>query len=424
MTENYAELGLVYANLDRLDHALFYLNKGLEISKEINYKYQTTLCYEHLYKVYSKLQNFEEALKCYKNYIQGRDQINTEESKLKNAELLVRYQVSMKEKENERLRQNEQLIHTQLNNQWLIISLVALALLGLIIISTVFRKRYKMNRRLNVDLSIKNKEIENQQNRVESLNADLQIANSAKDRFFSIIAHDLKNPFNSLMGLIDLLIDEYHSYTDDDRQEFLRQMKSSSDKIYALLQNLLLWGRNQMGKTEVIREKVDLTKICNENTDIIRSLAAKKKIHLFSDVPKGLSVYGDKNMISTILLNLLTNAIKFTPLDGTIELRASEKEGMVEIMVADTGVGISSENLDKLFRIDVNVQSVGTNKEQGTGLGLILCKEFVEKNNGRIWAESIEGSASWFYFTIPTLPVTPVKPAQEIVSSPVEIAAV
>lgn len=403
LSENYAELGLVYNNIDRLDQALFYLKKGLEISLSLNYKYQSTIYYKYLMEVYSKLGNFEDAFSCYKLYIEGRDQINTEEGKLKSAEILVKYQVSLKEKENERLRQNEQLINAQLKNQYLVIALVALALIVLLIMLTIFNKRYKINRRLNVQLCLKNKEIENHQKKVESLNADLQAANSAKDRFFSIIAHDLKNPFNSLMGFIELLIEDYHTFSDDERQEFLSQMKFSSNRIYALLQNLLLWGSNQMGKTEVIIEKVDLSKIAEDTISLVSSNADKKNITIFKDIPKGVAVFGDKNMISTVLLNLITNAIKFTPKDGTVEIHTYMKDDVVQVMVADTGVGISQENLEKLFRIDENVQSEGTNSEKGTGLGLILCKEFVEKNNGKIWAESIEGDGSWFYFTIPAI---------------------
>jgi signal transduction histidine kinase len=401
LVENYAELGLVYYNFGQLDQALFYLQKGINISLEMNYKYQTTIYYKHLSKVYSAQRNFEAAFKSYESYIEGRDLIKSEESKLKTDELLAKYQVSVKEKENETLRHNEELKNAQIFNQWLIIALVAFALLCLLIVSTIFRRRYKMNRRLNVQLSLKNKEIESHQKKVENLNADLQTANAAKDRFFSIIGHDLKNPFNSLMGLLELLIDDYQSFTDDERKEFLEQMKSSSDRIYAMLQNLLLWGSNQMGKTELIRERIDLYKLTQETISLTQLVADRKSITINKNITPGTFAYADKNMVSTVFLNLITNAIKFTPQNGTIEIHTFSRNHEVEVMVADSGVGISPGNLEKLFKLDEKIQSDGTNKEKGTGLGLILCKEFVERNNGRIYAESIEGSGSWFYFTLP-----------------------
>ncbi len=425
LAENYVELGLVYFNLELLDQALFIYNKGLNISLETNYKFQTTIYYKHLSEIHSRLGNFEDAFLCYQLYIDGRDQIYSAESKLKTAELQAKYQLSVKEKENERLRHNEQLINAQIKNQWLIIALVAFALICLLVVTTIFRKRYRSNRKLNVQLSLKNRKIEDQQKKVETLNTDLQTANNAKDRFFSIIAHDLKNPFNSLMGLIELMIEDYKTMDDEMRQEFLEQMKSSSDRIYALLQNLLLWGSNQIGKTEVLTENINLSNIADDTINLISSVAAKKNIKICKKIPQETYVFADKNMISTVLINLVSNAIKFTPEDGTIELHTFIKDGNVEVMVADSGVGISPDNLEKLFRLDEKVQSDGTNKEKGTGLGLILCKEFVEKNHGKIWAESLEGTGSWFYFTLPLPKVSskeiqdPQKESKEIIPATV-----
>ncbi len=410
LVENYAELGLVYYNFGQQDQALFYLQKGLDISLEMNYKYQTTVYYKNLANVYAEQGNFEGAYTCFQKYIEGRDLIKTEESKMKTEDLLAKYHLSEKDKENETLRHNEAMKNSQIFNQWLIIALVAFALLCLIVVSSIFRKRYKTNRRLNIQLSLKNKEIENHQKKVENLNADLQTANAAKDRFFSIIGHDLKNPFNSLMGLLELLIEEYNALADEERMEFLMQMKSSSDRIFAMLQNLLLWGSNQLGKTELIREKIDLFALADDTISVVMLVAERKKITIKKNIPAGTVAYADKNMVSTVLLNLVTNAIKFTPEHGTVEVHTFTKDEEVEVMVADSGVGMSPTNLEKLFKLDEKIQSDGTNKEKGTGLGLILCKEFIERNNGRIHAESIEGSGSWFYFTLPLSEQSPEQP--------------
>jgi signal transduction histidine kinase len=265
----------------------------------------------------------------------------------------------------------------------------------------IFHSRYQQNQKLNIQLSLKNREIENHQQKVEILNTELKETNKTKDKFFSIVAHDLKNPFNSLMVLTDLLINDYNSFTDNERKEFLLQLKSSAENTYSLLQNLLDWASVQSGKAEIVKEKIYVEKLSREAITLLRPIAKNKNISVQSDIPKDMVAYADKNMISTVFLNLISNAVKFTPLSGHVELKAIEKNSHVEIRIADSGVGISQQNIPKLFRPDQKFHTEGTGKEKGTGLGLILCKEFIEKNDGNIWVESIEGEGSQFYFSLP-----------------------
>jgi signal transduction histidine kinase len=168
-----------------------------------------------------------------------------------------------------------------------------------------------------------------------------------------------------------------------------------------LLQNLLDWASTQTGKTILVKEKVDLSKVSQETIALLTPVAKGKNIKLQTDIPKETFAFADKNMVSTVLLNLVTNAIKFTPQNGKVDVHSIEKNKHLEVEVADTGIGISDDNLKKIFRLDHKFQMEGTEKEKGTGLGLILCKEFVEKNSGKIWVKSKEGKGSQFYFSLP-----------------------
>lgn len=401
LSVTYTQLGLIYYNVEEYNKALNYMMKGYEAAEYINFRYQINQCNFYLSMIYEKMGSYRKSLEAYKNYIEGKEAVNSEERQQALAELQTKYQLERKEKENERLRHTEDLNTAQIWTQQLIIGFVLFILLGSFILSIVFHSRYQQNRGLNIQLSLKNKEIEHQQKNVENLNAELKEANSMKDKFFSIVAHDLKNPFNSLLVLSKLLLDDYDTFSDEERKQFIHQIKSSAENTYSLLQNLLSWASTQSGKAVIIKEKIDIARLSEEAITLLKPIAKNKKISLQSLINSKTLAYADKNMISTVLLNLVSNAVKFTPHKGLIELKAAEINGHLQIEIHDNGIGISEENIDKLFKPDVKFHTVGTDKEKGTGLGLLLCKEFVEKNDGNIWVESAEGKGSSFFFSLP-----------------------
>lgn len=229
----------------------------------------------------------------------------------------------------------------------------------------------------------------------------LQEANATKDKFFSIIAHDLKNPFNAIIGFSNLLYESYDTFTEKQKKSFIKNICDASESTYKLLQNLLDWSRTQTGKIEFHPEVIDLSLITSENIAMLKSAADNKEIGLHSDVPFNTLVFADENMIKTVVRNLLSNAIKFTSRGGAIHINAKEQKNHVEVSVTDTGIGISPENQKKLFSIDEQLKTPGTENEKGTGLGLILCKEFIEKNKGCLSLESLPGQGSEFRFTLP-----------------------
>lgn len=229
----------------------------------------------------------------------------------------------------------------------------------------------------------------------------LKELNATKDRFFSIIAHDLKSPFNSIMGFSDLL--EYHLDLGEvnKAKDYCHVVKQSAENTMELLNNLLDWARSQTGRLDFDPKVLDLNALANETMEIFKHPATEKDIRLLLDLPESANLYADKWMIATVLRNLVSNAIKFTPKGGAISITIQELLNDWLVSVSDNGVGMPSEVKEKLFRIDQTVTTLGTQGEQGTGLGLILCKEFIEKHGGMIAVDSEPGKGSTFHFNLP-----------------------
>jgi signal transduction histidine kinase/ligand-binding sensor domain-containing protein len=243
--------------------------------------------------------------------------------------------------------------------------------------------------------------LEDQARKLEEANKKLLVLNSTKDRFFSIIAHDLRNPFHVVMGFSEILLRDYRKMQPEKMEKYLNLIYTASRTGNDLLENLLQWSRSQTGRIVYAPEKITLTTCVEEVLTLSEGSALRKNIVINQLVSSELLVMADENMLKTVLRNLISNAIKFTPEDGNITIDSRINGSMVEIEVRDTGIGISPENMDLLFRVDATFTTKGTNNESGTGLGLLLCKEFVEKQGGQIFAESQQGQGSRFVFTLP-----------------------
>ncbi|MFA9389004.1 MAG: sensor histidine kinase [Prolixibacteraceae bacterium] len=238
------------------------------------------------------------------------------------------------------------------------------------------------------------------QTALEISESNLRNANASKDRFFSIISHDLKSPFNSLLGLSEMLVDDVKNKKYNEISSYANQIHDVSSQSYVLLQNLLDWSLTQTGNISYHPEQIKLYELANEVITFLSVLASQKKIKLNASISPDLAVIADRKMLTTILRNLVSNAIKYTQTGGVITLTASLANDKIKMSVSDTGVGIAPKNLEKLFKIENNYSTSGTENESGTGLGLILCKEFTKRHNGDIWVESELGKGSTFNFTI------------------------
>ena len=231
--------------------------------------------------------------------------------------------------------------------------------------------------------------------------ASLRELNSTKDKFFSIIAHDLKSPFNGILGLSEILSEQVREKDYEGIDAYAAIINSSAKHAMALLSNLMEWSRSQTGRMEFNPEMVDLVKTTKSIIELLKTSSEEKAIRISLNAPLQLELFADKAMIETVLRNLISNAIKFTPFKGKVIVTVGETENEFLLSVADSGVGIDKGNFEKLFRIDRSYSTLGTNNEKGTGLGLILCKEFIEKHKGKVGLESELGVGSKFYFALP-----------------------
>lgn len=230
---------------------------------------------------------------------------------------------------------------------------------------------------------------------------ELKELNASKDKFFSIIAHDLKSPFTALLGYSEIIQSDYDTMDGSELREFTKNMHEVANSVYNLLENLLEWSRIQTGNKEYKPEKVELNEIVNNIFMLFEHLAISKKIELIKNFDLDITVEADKNMVNTVFRNLLSNAIKFTKVNGQIKISAEKIKDEVVVSVADSGIGMSEDDLNKLFRIDIHHTTIGTGQEKGTGLGLILCKELIEKNKGQIKVASKQNEGTTFTFNLP-----------------------
>lgn len=388
----------IQLKLGNIDEALIYANKALDIAeKEDQLKFLRD-SYFLLFEIKQRKGNYAESLIYYQRYVSARDSLTSEEIRKMIAELNIKYETEKKETENNLLKRSKQIQFFL----FLVLSGLILVLLFIVI------NRYRVKARSNKILKEMNDKIQRQHKELEDLIAQLKQkeeilveANATKDKFFSIIAHDLKNPLQAITLSSEILVNNITYMTNEQLLNLSNNIHKAGSHISNLLDNLLQWSRSQLGRIEFKPTYVNLEKIIDDNINLLRENAFKKNIIIDKDLLGIEKVYGDQNMISTIIRNLLSNAIKFTPENGIITISAEMGRDSIKISVRDNGIGIDKENINKLFRIDTSFTTNGTSNESGTGLGLILCKEFVEKHKGKIWAESSEGKGTTFSFTLP-----------------------
>lgn len=277
---------------------------------------------------------------------------------------------------------------------------------SIMIIGSIDAQQLVEQNQIMLDL---NKEINNLQRQLikekhdlNKANFELNEANASKDRFFSILAHDLKNPFNIILGFSELLKDNVRQYSIEDIEEQVNHIYKSSKYTYGLFEELLLWSKSQSGRIKFQPEKIAFAEAYEEVKKALLPQLQNKNIFLTADIDEKARLYADKNMLKTILRNLISNAIKYSFENTEINLKIEKNDNSrALISVTDNGIGISKANQDKLFKLSETVSSEGTAKEKGTGLGLLLCKDFVEKHDCKIWVESELGKGSTFKFTMP-----------------------
>lgn len=395
-----AEIYLIRNNLDSAKYYIDWTNSLLEDNYKLSYEKNVFYLY---YQYYSKLNDYEKSLQYYIGYSDLRDSLINRETNKKLAEMNIRFDTKQKEQENLILKERN-IAQEEINRQQRMSFLIVSGLIAIIAATSYYRF---INKRKSVKLlEEKNKQIESQHEELAktynelSINAkELSEANASKDKFFSIIAHDLKNPLHAIILSSDTLIEKYE-VPNRDLHSLLVNIHQAGRHLSNLLENLLQWARTQTGRIQFEPTVIELKRMIDSNIGLFSQTASNKFIKISTKVPENIHVFADPNMLSSILRNLISNAIKFSNIGGNILIGILSKDDKIQIYVSDDGVGISREDLSKLFRIDVHHTTFGTKKEKGTGLGLLLCKEFVELNGGHIRAESELGKGTTIIFTV------------------------
>jgi signal transduction histidine kinase/uncharacterized protein HemY len=392
--ESFNYIGALYFQQKNFPRAIANLQLSLAAAQESQAQNQIRKSYEYLSACYKELGDFEMALEYKELFVAMSEFIQNERNEQKLLDTQTRYEIDKSETRIEKLEiirtQREKEIQEQKKFRNVLFALIGLVFIIFVLIFYLYLSKRRSNRIL-----------EEAHQKVQQQNIELQELNATKDKFFSIISHDLKGPLNSLTSFSGLLINHADSLSKEEIQMLAKDLDKSLKNLFSLLENLLEWSRSQTGSIEFKPEVFDVNALLKLNRELLNTQALNKKISIFQETESESLVEAHKHSINTVIRNLVSNAIKFTPPGGKISLAISGKEGKVMISIRDTGVGMPPPVIEKLFRIDTKHSTKGTADEKGTGLGLILCKEFVEKNGGEIWVESTVGKGSTFSFTLP-----------------------
>lgn len=392
---SYSGMGTIYIKMGQKEKGLEYLLRSYKIRKDIGDKRGVVSSLNKVADTYTGMGDYKNALEYYKLAVAYNDSLLNEQKNKSIAELQAEFQNQKKEQEI-LLLQQENTIQKNLRNYLLIISLLVSAIAISVFIA------YRSKRKVNVMLNMYNTEVTQQKEELQRLNEELKKLNADKDRFFTIIAHDLKSPFTSLLGYSEFLAKDINNLSNEEIRSFSEEIFNSASKVFNLLENLLWWARLNTGRLEQDSGYFDLKDVTEEVLLLYKENACKKNIHFECEFSDQSVAFGDVNMIHTVVRNLVSNAIKFTYPDGWIRIKIKDGGDTLQFSIEDTGPGMEEIYLENLFK-ENNVQSLkGTVKEGGTGLGLFLCREFIEINNGLIWADSKLNSGSTFYFTLPS----------------------
>ena len=398
----------IYIQNNKLQNAPNYLNIALNSGEKIK-NYELVKNAHYSFYTYFRVQNnFEAALNSFQHY----SQINDSLQDLKNTRKILSIQQNIEiENKNNELKNYETVVNKLKNEtenktlalarqRHFAIALIVITILTLLVAILIYNQN-NIKKKVNAQLEKQNQLLNQANEQLKQQETELKSLNATKDKYFSIIAHDIKNPLSALMNLSQIIVEKFESLKPEDIQEFNKNINESATNLFNLLENLLFWARSNTQKLKFNPAPVQLSAIVR-NTFLLNRLSAQQKnISLKTEVTDDINVYADLQMLTLIFRNLVSNAIKFTPENGNITISASNKGSTAEVSVTDTGIGIDPAEQKKLFAMETHFTTFGTNNETGSGLGLILVKEFIEKNNGKITLVSEPNKGSTFTFSVP-----------------------
>lgn len=407
-------IGEIYLKLGNTDSAIVYLMESLELSQKLNLVKYEKDNFLSISESFAQSGNYEMAYEFYKKYKAISDSIISQEEREHISELSAKYKSEKMKSTISTLEEEKESSNTI---QLMLVGFIFLAL----IIAIIIYIQLKTKARANELLEEKNREIENQKEEYEKLNIELSKSNNrlitlnenlvlsqkelketnaTKDKFFSIVAHDLKNSIASFLTSSELITLYYDKLDKDKILQQLNRMNASALNLRILLENLVQWANSKTGKLKPELEKVNINHIVDQCISVNEQSAINKQIRIEKEIVDEIYAIADPNMLKTVIRNLISNAIKFTEPNGFVKVFSNSNNNKINISVKDNGVGMTREETEKLFKLDSHFSKKGTNNEAGTGLGLILCKEFIEFNNGELFVDSTLGKGTDFTFTL------------------------
>ena len=426
VTQSY--LGLSMLGMGKNDSAEILFNQALKTARELNLQQLMGTIYKNKAQFYSETGKYYEAYYYLNLFSEIDSEMHLQIIDRQFADLYGQYKIEQSVKEIALLKSEQALKDAEIERGriYIVFSLIStiilLSLIVLVIIILRNRKKLSKQHQFISDaydrlFESENKalitELESSNFQLSQSQIELQDINNSRNKFFSIIAHDLRSPFNALLGYSELLVLQRENFSEEDFNLAIKHIYDSSLRLNSLVQNLLVWAMSEIGKLGLDFKNCNLSELVNESIAMLRISAETKQIALQTDIDSTIFVHIDRNTIATVLRNLISNAIKFTPENGTINISCVQASKMVFVSIVDSGIGMNTETMDTVFSGNKS-QHLGTSGEKGTGLGLILCKEFVERNGGLISVRSEIGKGSTFTFSILNEQGDEMQPLQSI----------
>lgn len=391
----YTNLGSIYGKLKKQDDALYYLHRALRIAKNMKFKHLELEVYDELSGLHAGLGSYASAYNWRLRYDTVYKDLFNENQSEQIARIRGLYEQQIKDQEIEQLHSQSQ-VQTTLNKVFVVFIVVIIALV--IIITVNLRSKKKTNQ----ILAQRNMQLSSAMDKLSQSGEELESLNRSKDRIFSVVAHDLRNPVAAVTGFSELLYENFDEFSGETQKEYLLQIVQGTQRIQNLLENLLVWARSQMKAIKYEPESLKVKDVLDECVRQLNANLDHKKVSCHVKVDKQCVVYADKAMIDTVFRNLIINAIKFSFPGGKIWITSSMNSKNCSVSVSDEGIGIQPEIQKKIFDPNEAISSLGTTGESGSGLGLIICGEFLEMNKGTISVESQPGNGSTFTVSLPS----------------------
>lgn len=402
MVNTYNNIALVFLELGELEKVEKNVNSALQFMPKTSDIQIIAESNHILSKVYAGKHDFAKAYYYQSLHMEQKDSLLRQTVNAQIAEIQVRFETEQKEQEIELLKKSDEIKNLKIQKQRNMSFIWAVIAFLFIIITITIYYFLQQKTKLYALVADKNAELTEANLKLICSEEHLKELNATKDRLFTIIAHDLLNPMNALLGFSKLILENYNEYDDEKKLDLIHIIYNNSQNLSMLMENTLQWARTQTEAIVYNPELFPINLIVNQEIEYHSGLISKKQLKIVNRIGDNVTAYADFNLISIVIRNLLNNAIKFSNLLDRIIISAAMDDDMVEIKVTDYGIGMSKNQINKLFNIEKSHSSLGTSGERGTGLGLIICKDFIEKNGGEISVSSQEGLGSTFSFTLPT----------------------